>query len=172
MRRLLPVLALVLLVLPAAARAQYPWLPPFDDGCVANEPWACDNLAQIGNDVHALMRYEEQIPRQILSPTGGEILEMLDFGHRTGGATLTEIVCSAYGGGTIAITVEELDEDGSNAASVTASPITCTAAGTRVTGGTITNGSFDAEDRLRIVMGTPNGLVEHVSITLYRQTSP
>ncbi len=79
--------------------------------------------------------------------------------------TITDIHCIAQGGTSISMDVQECDSAGANCATVDAA-ITCDTDGAE-DDGTLSNGTIDAGDWVKIVLGAPSGTVNFLTGSIY-----
>jgi hypothetical protein len=117
------------------------------------------NYAGTGNDITVPISGLEE---SILDPADADdfVWRKLQFA-----TTITDIHCIASGGGSITLTLQECDSAGANCANIDGA-ITCDGDGAE-DDGSLTDGSADVGDWIKVLFSAPTGTVDSLSWKVY-----
>ena len=109
-----------------------------------------------------VLTYKKQIDFAVKTPVDAD--DFLLFKAQTA-MTITDIHVIAQGGTSISVDIQECDSAGANCATVDAA-ITATTTGAEDDGG-FSNGTIDAGDWVKVVLGAPSGTVNYLAGSIY-----
>lgn len=159
---------------PYPAKVQDPWVDPngiysdntFDTHFLPVEPNE-DAIVLLPNEEGTLAMRDDAFKSYVF--IGPDAADTIRFIRAPYDLEVIGIDCLAIGGTDIVLDVQEADANGGSGVSMLVSPATCTS-GTNITAN-ITDTTVDQGDYINFVLGTENGVVTELTVTLrFRKT--